>query len=170
MSTAHWLFLCYLFLGNRPKKKKWQGYITQPTVNNTDSGLSHLKSVQWFNTSGRLLKNTLRTLSAICRCFLFGQGCFFFFLSWCPYLTSKWSHCPPPATIQVATESFCCITVFLYMLLFFSFFFNLCVPVITEWLCMELDHTFDIIVTVEQVEHYTIYLVSETEKQWKVQL
>ncbi len=30
---------------------------------------------------------------------------------------------------------------------------------------MELDHTFDIIVTVEKVEHYTINLVSETEKQ-----
>lgn len=76
-------FFCALyFWATGPKK--WHGYITQPTVNNTDCGLSHLKSVQWFNRHLRQApRNTRHTLSAICRCCqtgLFGQG-FYFFLS-----------------------------------------------------------------------------------------
>lgn len=79
VSTAHWLVCVIYFWAGGPAK--WQGYITQPTVNNTDSGLRHLKSVQWFNRHLRQAPhNTLHTLSAICRCCqasLFRQGFFF---------------------------------------------------------------------------------------------
>lgn len=146
--TSFGFFVCYVFLPPLPKKKeKWQGCITQPTVNNTDSGLCHLKSVQWFSRHLRQTPLILHILSlpsvgAVC------LGRDFFSLS-CDVLIWPVNGAIAPATARVATESFCCITVFLYMLFFF-FFFILCVPVITEWLCMELDHNFDI-VTVEKV-------------------
>lgn len=128
-------FFCWRTRGGQPLK--WQGYVTQPTVNNR----LRPKSLNVSASQAGSLKYTLHTVSAICRCCLLGQGSFLSLL-WCPYLTSKWSHCRCNCTSR--NWSFCCITVFLYMLFFF-FLFHVCVPVKTEWLCMELNHTFDIL-------------------------
>lgn len=87
-------FFCVLSISGHQAHKSDK--VTLPSLLLIIQSLSHLKSVQWFNRHLRQAsQNTLHTLSAICRCCqtgLFGQG--FFFLLWCPYLTSKRSHCP----------------------------------------------------------------------------